>query len=59
MKKMTGEQEREARPRIHLKKEGKKCASAETKSGDRMTDASTRKDHTGSRANLWLSETHT
>ena len=42
---VTGKRERKARPRINLKKEGKKCASAETESGS-----------TGSRANSWLSE---
>ena len=55
MKNMTGKQERKARPRIILEKEGKKCASAESyKVGSYR--ASTREDHTGSRAILWLTE---
>ena len=55
MKSMTGKQERNARPGIILEKEGRKCASAESyKVGS--YNASTREDHAGSRAILWLTE---
>ena len=55
--------DREARrPRIDLEKEGKKCTSAESYKLASY-NASIREDHTGSRANMWLSEinrrTHT
>ena len=55
MKSMTGKQERKARPRINLEKEGRKCASAESHMVGSYS-ASTCEDHTGSRAILWLAE---
>ena len=56
MKRMTGKQERKARPRINLEKEGRKRASAESYTLGSYR-ASAREDHTGSRAILWLTET--
>ena len=56
MKNMPGKQKRKARPRISLEEEGKKRASEVTESNDLKNNASTREDHTGSRANWWLSE---
>ena len=51
MKNMTGKQKRKARPRIIREKKGRKCTSADRVKRVEI-NASTREDHTGSRAIL-------